>query len=338
MRHGRSADCRAIDEKGWDVVLTEEHLVALPGLSSRWVRLATGAKAHYSTAGETGPSVILLHGALHGSSGHAAWSSMAPFLGANGFRVYCPDLPHFGLTENHDVYPAGFAGAVDFVHDFANALCLDQFNIGGNSNGACVAMSYTVNHPDRVLKMGLIASRGMLGLVDAEAMAHADPRPPEERAYPEFDGTEASMRKMMSKLVYFPDRISDDLVAMRTFAGNKNLDGYHKRGRGLDDPNYLARIDIRGRIQRLTIPGIYVCGQQDVTSTLAISHLQEEALTNFQVFYPEDTGHQGQTDQPELFNQLFLEFFRDGRVSRQTADRAGVSRRRPELDDVVEQA
>jgi pimeloyl-ACP methyl ester carboxylesterase len=318
------------------VVLTEEHLVAVPGLSSRWVRLGTGAKAHYSTAGETGPAVILLHGALHGSSGHAAWASMAPFLGSNGFRVYCPDLPHFGLTENHDMYPAGFAGAVDFVHDFANALCLDRFSIGGNSNGACVAMSYTVNHPDRVLRMGLIASRGMLGLVDAAAMAQADPRPPAERAYPEFDGTEESMRRMLGKLVHFPERITDDLVAMRTFSGNKNREGYHRRSQGLDDPNYLARIDIRGRIQRLTIPGIYVCGQDDVTSTPAISRLQEDALPNFQVFYPAETGHQGQTDQPELFNQLFLEFFRDGRVSRATADRANVSKRRPELVDVVE--
>jgi pimeloyl-ACP methyl ester carboxylesterase len=263
---------------------------------------------------------------------------MAPFLGSNGFRVYCPDLPHFGLTENHDVYPAGFAGAVDFVHDFANALCLDRFSIGGNSNGACVAMSYTVNHPDRVLRMGLIASRGMLGLVDAEAMAQADPRPPAERAYPEFDGTEDSMRRMLGKLVHFPERITDDLVAMRTFSGNKNREGYRRRSQGLDDPNYLARIDIRGRIQRLTIPGIYVCGQDDVTSTPAISRLQEDALPNFQVFYPAETGHQGQTDQPELFNQLFLEFFRDGRVSRATADRANVSKRRPELVDVVEPA
>jgi hypothetical protein len=61
-------------------------------------------------------------------------------------------------------------------------------------------------------------------------------------------------------------------------------------------------------------------------------------LPNIQFFYPEDCGHQGQSDQPELFNQLFLEFFRDGRVSRETADRAGVSKRRPEIETLVEQS
>jgi 2-hydroxy-6-oxonona-2,4-dienedioate hydrolase len=43
-------------------------------------------------------------------------------------------------------------------------------------------------------------------------------------------------------------------------------------------------------------------------------------------FSPAETGHQGQTDQPEQFNQPFLEFFREGKVSRQTAD-AAASRR-----------
>jgi hypothetical protein len=36
-----------------------------------------------------------------------------------------------------------------------------------------------------------------------------------------------------------------------------------------------------------------------------------------------------------MFNQVFLEFFRDGRVSRKTADWAGVSKRRPELRQFV---
>lgn len=319
------------------MALTEEHLIHVPGLQSRWVRLATGAKAHYSTAGDTGPAIILLHGAVHGSSGHAGWRFMAPFLGEHGFRVFCPDLPHYGLTENHvGVYAPGFAGGVDFVHDFANALCLDEFNIGGNSNGSCVAMSYTVNHPDRVLKMGMIVSRGLLGLIDEEAMKKADPRTAVERGFFKFDGTKESMLKMIDHLVHFPDRLSDELVEMRTYAANRNLSDYAKRDPG-KDPNYLARIDIRGRIQRLQMPAIYVCGQDDVTSTVAISNLQEDALTNFQVFYPAETGHQGQSDQPELFNQLFLEFFRDGKVSRQTADAAGVSKRRPERPDLVEQ-
>ncbi len=38
-----------------------------------------------------------------------------------------------------------------------------------------------------------------------------------------------------------------------------------------------------------------------------------------------------------MFNQTFLEFFREGKVSRKTADWAGISKRRPELANLVEQ-
>ena len=35
--------------------MTEEGIVHIPGLSSQWVRLPNGARAHYVTAGDTGP-------------------------------------------------------------------------------------------------------------------------------------------------------------------------------------------------------------------------------------------------------------------------------------------
>ena len=66
------------------MALTDEGIIEVPGLASRWVRLASGAKAHYVTSGDKGPAVLLLHGGLPGSSGTAGWRFMAPFLGANG--------------------------------------------------------------------------------------------------------------------------------------------------------------------------------------------------------------------------------------------------------------
>jgi 2-hydroxy-6-oxonona-2,4-dienedioate hydrolase len=37
-----------------------------------------------------------------------------------------------------------------------------------------------------------------------------------------------------------------------------------------------------------------------------------------------------------MFNQVFLEFFRDGKVTRKTAEWAGVSTRRAEIDTLVD--
>jgi 2-hydroxy-6-oxonona-2,4-dienedioate hydrolase len=326
------------------MALTEEDLLPVSGMSSRWVRLDSGAKAHYMTSGDHGPSVVLLHGGLPGSSGQAGWRFMAPFLGENGFRVYCPDMPAFGLSDPApEQRPRDLGAHVDFIHEFVNAICLDRFHIAGNSMGCINSINYTVAHPDRVINYVLIA--GFVGDI-TEDVARVPPPTP----VPPFDGTVESMRAMMEMIILRPEGYGDDLLEMRVKAANRHADAYrvladsiYKYGARIpwapEDECQRIRLSTKGRFDVLSsIPGIYLYGVDDVISPVANGHAQEDRLPHIQFFYPEDCGHQGQTDQPELFNQVSLEFFRDGRVSRQTADRAGVSRRRPELINLVEPA
>src|SRR6266566_3491779 len=79
--------------------LTDEGLIRVPGFSSHWVRLPNGERGHYMTSGDEGPAVVLLHGGTEGNSGTSDWWRTAPFLGANGFRVYCPDMSGYGLAD-----------------------------------------------------------------------------------------------------------------------------------------------------------------------------------------------------------------------------------------------
>ena len=110
-------------------------------------------------SGEVGPNVILLHGGIPGSSGVAGWRFMAPFLGAHGFRVFCPDQPGFGLSDPRQEYwPInGIYSHVQFLRDFADALCLDEFFLGGNSMGCIVSLHFVVAHPERVTAFAVIA-------------------------------------------------------------------------------------------------------------------------------------------------------------------------------------
>jgi 2-hydroxy-6-oxonona-2,4-dienedioate hydrolase len=320
------------------MALTDEGLIDIPGMASRWVRLARGAKCHYTTAGDSGPAVVLLHGGIPGSSGTAGWRFMAPFLGANGFRVYCPDQPGYGLTEDSEHnYIYGRGGAVDFLQDFTSALCLDKFHIGGNSMGTTNSSRYIMAHPEQIISFALIAG-GLGDVVPDEARVPAKALPSGERANTDaFDGTKESMTKMMEGIIYRTAAISDDLLTMRTNQANKNAE-YHavlRTYQRTPDVNQLLRISTKDRFNKLTIPGLYLHGVDDVLNPVENGYLQEDACPNIQFFYPNECGHQGQTDQPEMFNQVFLEFFRDGKVSRKTADWAGVSKRRPELTDRV---
>lgn len=316
------------------MTLTEEGLLKVDGLLSRWVRLPSGVQAHYVTAGETGPAVVLLHGGINGSSGTAGFRFMAPMLAAHGFRVYCPDLPAYGLTRDPDgFYQQVIGGHVDFIHDVTTALCLDRFHLGGNSMGCINTVYYVVSHPERVISYALIS--GVIGDLVSPAEAAAVRQKVGHRAPAmfRFDGTAASMRSVMTELIHRDEAISDDLVEMRTRAANLHTEEHARHislAYGEQSDVDRARLTTTGRLDRLPIPAIYLFGRQDVALPVELGHLQEDRLPNVQFFYPDDCGHQGQTDQPEMFNQVFLEFFRDGQVSRATADWAGVSARRPE--------
>ncbi|MFE9970564.1 alpha/beta fold hydrolase [Streptomyces hirsutus] len=323
------------------MALTEEQEIKVPGLLSRFVRLQSGVKAHYSTSGEFGPAVVLLHGGIPGSSGSAGFRYMAPFLGAHGFRVYCPDFPGFGLTEDPGrFYAYGQGGQVDYLQDFVNAVALDTFCLGGNSMGCQTSVNYVVAHPERVERFAVIA--GMIGdLVTRDEMRAVDNRAkqgPLPGSGGTYDGSETMMRAMIESMVVDRSGVTDELVSMRTAAANRNRDYYDlNMGRVLrpTDPNELIRLTTKGRLDKATIPGIAMFGDRDVLYAVEAAHLQEDALPNVQYFYPENTGHQGQTDRPELHHQVFLEFFRDGKVSWETARAAGISTRRPPNPDLV---
>lgn len=314
------------------MALTEEGIMQIPGIRSEWVTLANGAKAHYAAAGESGPPVILVHGGIVGSSGQAGWRFMLPFLAEHGFRVYAPDRPGFGLADTREEFwpHRGFMSWVQFVDDFANALNLKTFHIAGNSQGAQTTAYYVVNHPERVKSFILIASAGF----SSQAAMGVDP-PAKGIGMVPFDGTENSMRELMNSIIYRPEAISDDLLKMRTKAANNQKDSNNAAAKwnreAASDPNRAHLLWLKGRIDKTTIPGLYLYGQQDVLGPVENAYLQETLLPNIQMFYPDECGHQGQTDQPDMHNQVFLEFFRDGVVSRKTAEWAGVSKRRPEI-------
>ena len=320
------------------MALTDEGIIEVPGLASRWVRLADGQVAHYLTSGDTGPAVVLCHGGLPGSSGTAGWRFMAPLLGENGFRVYCPDFPAYGLSDNRPEYWG--TDHAEFIHNFVNAMVLDRFHLAGNSMGCGNTWRYTQSHPERVISYILIAGGIGNDLVDPSEIKRTMDVATLNRGV--FDGTKESMRAMMEPIIYRKVAISDDLMEMRTRAANRQWESLKARhdasDRAGNDPNSHTLGQASNRFAKMTIPGLMLWGADDVLNPVQNAYLYEDKTPNIQYFYPPECGHQGQTDQPDMFNQVFLEFFRDGKVSRKTAEWAGISTRRPALAHLVEQA
>jgi 2-hydroxy-6-oxonona-2,4-dienedioate hydrolase len=113
--------------------------------------------------------------------------------------------------------------------------------------------------------------------------------------------------------------------------GNRQKQAYQAYVKGRDrimaDPNLRQKFMLKGRLDTLTIPAIYLYGVEDVLIPVTAGYEQEEYLPNIKFYYPEKTGHQGQTDTPELHNEVFAEFFKNGKLSPDLEKRAGVSTR-----------
>jgi len=130
----------------------------LSGASSRSVQVA-GHRVHYMVEGPAGGPVVVL---VHGLGGHAEdWRNLAPYLAQAGFRVYMPDLPGYGRSEQ----PADFSYSVpdeaEAVVGFFDALGLKQVDLGGWSMGGAIVQHLAFRHPERVRRLILFNSVGI---------------------------------------------------------------------------------------------------------------------------------------------------------------------------------
>ena len=271
---------------------------------------------------------------------------MAPFLGANGFRVYCPDRPGFGLADTSKVeyLETGPKAQIDFVRMFADAVGLDQFHISGYSFGASVACNFLVVNPERILSAAFIACT--IGDINQSprvpnSEGKYTPRPSWRHLPP--DGSVESMTQLLRDMLYNPDDATPQLIASQNRAFLAQTAAREAAGlptgvvNRSENPHVQQLVSTRNRLDRLSTPMIYLFGLQSLAPVVENGFNEEDHCPNIQFFYPDECGHQGQTDQPEMFNQVFLEFFSNGKVGRSTADWAGVSKRRPELPNLVEQ-
>lgn len=112
---------------------------------------------HYYQVGQGKEPVVLVHG-LGGSA--EAWITLIPHL-SRDFQVYAPDLPGFGQTP---LAPGRqcISTHVEYLGYFLDALGYSQVTLVGQSLGGWIATRYTAEHPERVKRLYLLNSAGLM--------------------------------------------------------------------------------------------------------------------------------------------------------------------------------
>jgi pimeloyl-ACP methyl ester carboxylesterase len=132
--------------------------LSLNGVESRSITVA-GHRMHYDAAGPAGgPPVVL----VHGLGGHAEdWAHLSPFLVRAGFRVYMPDLPGYGRSEQPSDFSYSVPDEAVAVLAFMDAMGLQQVDLGGWSMGGWIVQCIASQHPERVKRLMLFDSAGL---------------------------------------------------------------------------------------------------------------------------------------------------------------------------------
>lgn len=134
------------------------------GLSRQEIQVGDHRIAYLE--GGHGTPLLLLHG-FGAEKDH--WTQIARFL-TPGYRVIAPDLPGFGESSRVQSASYDLDSQLARIADFASALGLSQFHLGGNSMGGYFAAMYAARAPEQVLSLWLLAPAGVAEAEESELL------------------------------------------------------------------------------------------------------------------------------------------------------------------------
>jgi len=245
-----------------------------------------GHNVHYRREGQ-GETVMLLHGT--GSSLHT-WEPWVHHL-QDSFEVITLDLPAFGLTgpnKDHDYTTESYN---QFLLDFTEAIGVDHFHLAGNSLGGRIAWNFTLDHPNRVNKLILIAAAGFPRESPALFKLIRNPI-----LGPIFRHITAKslVRDNLEEVYYQDDKVTDAIVDRYYHMGLRegNRDAMLARVK----TNYTNRIDEINQINHHTL---LMWGEQDPWVPFEDAQKFNQAIKNSRIVSYADSGHVPMEEVPE---------------------------------------
>lgn len=237
-----------------------------------------------------GEPVFLLHSL---GTDRALWRHQADAL-ANEYRVVAPDLRGHGETEA----PAGRYSLDMLGMDLiavADAAGVDSFHLVGISLGGQIALWAAINHPGRLRSVVLSNTAAQIGTSEGW----------QERISVVLDGGMAGI---------------SEAVVGRWFA-----DGFAQRHPGrfaravqvfesTDPEGYvgcchaLADADLRGAVEKVTVPTLLIGGERDVSTPLSDVLWLHERIAGSRLEILPGVAHLPNLENPEKYSALLTDW------------------------------
>jgi 4,5:9,10-diseco-3-hydroxy-5,9,17-trioxoandrosta-1(10),2-diene-4-oate hydrolase len=268
----------------------------------KYADIGDGLRIHYHEAGPPGGEVVVFfHGSGPGASGWSNFRRNYPVLAEAGYRVLVPDTLGYGHSSKPD--------NVDYTMDFlagASKRFLDVVGVKkaiviGNSHGGAMSIQLTLNHPELVSKLVLMAPGGL----------------EERETYMKMEGIRAMMKVFMA-----PEGITRD--GMRKVFGHQLYDPSILTEEILDERCEIAEHQpkrvltsmvvphLAPELAKISCPTLALWGQNDKFCPVSGATRIAEAVPNCRVTILSHCGHWVMVEHVDVFNRLTLDFLTHG--------------------------
>ena len=253
-----------------------------------------GARIHYERSG-TGFPVLFIHAGIADSR---MWEPQAAAF-AKRFDMVRPDLRGFGDTA---LPPAPYSAIADLV-GLLDHLRIDRAHVVGCSMGGTLALDLTLEHPQRVHRLVLVAagvSGSNLGASDAALFTEIE-------AADKAGDMDAVNRAEVRLWVDGPRRREGSAPnAVRELALDMNGRSLHTDWSSAESQP-IARAAIT-RLGEVAAPTLVIVGAEDLPHCLANAHLIASRIAGSRKVTINDAAHLPSLERPEEFNRVLLDF------------------------------
>lgn len=263
-----------------------------------------GMTVHYKEEGNPNDSVplVLLHGT---ASSLFTWDSSVTILKTQ-HRIIRFDLPAFALTGPNPERDYSFAYYTRFVDSMLTRLHISHCYIAGNSLGGGIAWHYTIDHPEKIIKLVLVDATGYTGSLKPKgSLAFTLAGIPVVKNILKWVTPKAIVRKSIEDVYGDKSKVSDRLV---------NL--YYDMA--LREGNRQALIDRMQNgfrmesilIKQIKTPTLIIWGDRDRLIPVDCAQLFKNDIDNSQMEIFTGVGHVPMEEEPKRFAESLLRFLK----------------------------
>jgi len=250
----------------------------------------------YLTQKNNSPNLILIHG--FGNNLHS-WRSITPLLSEH-YNIFALDLLGFGLSEKPIDYDYGNANQAKTIGEFADALKLDSFIVGGHSLGGAIGLHVAKNN--KKTKGLILFNPGIINTGVPEFARYINLIFPFARVSAKQFANRA-FREQFLKRSYYNPSIVNEQVMDEIMMGSKTED-YLQGTSSMLGKFYTA--NEAELMDQVSTPTLIVFGIEDRNKSMEEALQLKTGFKNSKLQLIKDAGHYVHEESPALVSESII--------------------------------